>query len=153
MMPISPTASWTRYVASSPRSASSRSSLRPAPTSIAARPRPPQQIARELGVGYLLVGKVRWAGAPGSGRKVQVVAELVDGKTGATTWQQVFDADVTDVFSMQTAMATRVAGALGAALGSNEQQQLATRPDSQRRGLRRLPQGPGDHEQQCGSPA
>ncbi|HEY8061723.1 MAG TPA: protein kinase [Gemmatimonadales bacterium] len=88
----------------------------------------PQQIARELGVGYLLVGKVRWEGAAGAGRKVQVVAELVDGGTGATTWQQVFDADVTDVFSMQTAMATRVAGALGAALGSNDQQQLATRP-------------------------
>ena len=88
----------------------------------------PQQIASELGVNYLLVGKVRWAGEAGTARKVQVMAELVDGKTGATTWQQAFNADVTDVFSMQTAIATRVAGALGAALGNTEQLQLAARP-------------------------
>jgi TolB-like protein len=48
----------------------------------------PQEIARELGADYILIGKVRWAGAAGGSRKVQVVPELVDGRTGATTWQQ-----------------------------------------------------------------
>jgi serine/threonine-protein kinase len=88
----------------------------------------PQEIAKELGADYLLVGKVRWAGPVGGTRRVQVVPELVDGRTGATTWQQSFDTDVTDIFEVQAQIATRVASALGAQLGSQEQQQLAERP-------------------------
>jgi len=88
----------------------------------------PQEIAKELGADYLLVGKVRWAGAAGGTRRVQVVPELVDGRTGATTWQQSFDTDVTDVFEVQSQIATRVASALGAQLGSQEERQLAERP-------------------------
>ena len=88
----------------------------------------PQEIARELGADYLLVGKVRWAGPVGGTRRVQVVPELVDGRTGATTWQQSFDTDVTDVFEVQSQIATRVASALGAQLGSQEARQLAERP-------------------------
>ena len=88
----------------------------------------PQEIARELGADYLLVGKVRWAVGAAGARKVQVVPELVDGKTGATTWQQSFDTDVTDVFEVQSQIASRVAGALGAQLGSQEQRELAERP-------------------------
>lgn len=88
----------------------------------------PQEIARELGANYLLVGKVRWAGAAGGPRRVQVVPELVDGRTGATTWQQSFDTDVTDVFTVQSQIATRVASALGAQLGSQEARQIAERP-------------------------
>jgi serine/threonine-protein kinase len=88
----------------------------------------PVEIARELRVDYLLIGKVRWAGAAGGARRVQVVPELVDGRTGATSWQQSFEADLTDVFQMQTTIAARVAGALGAALGSADQLELAARP-------------------------
>ncbi len=88
----------------------------------------PQEIARELGADYLLVGKVRWAGAVGTARRVQVVPELVDGRTGATTWSQSYDTDVTDVFTVQSQIATRVASALGAQLGSQDERQLAERP-------------------------
>ncbi|HQR18241.1 MAG TPA: protein kinase [Gemmatimonadales bacterium] len=88
----------------------------------------PQEIAKELGADYLLVGKVRWAGSAGGTRRVQVVPELVDGRTGATTWQQSFDTDVTDLFEVQSQIATRVASALGAQLGSQEQRQLAESP-------------------------
>ena len=88
----------------------------------------PQEIAKELGADYLLVGKVRWAGPAGGTRRVQVVPELVDGRTGATTWQQSFDTDVTDLFEVQSQIATRVASALGAQLGSQEQRQLAESP-------------------------
>jgi TolB-like protein/tRNA A-37 threonylcarbamoyl transferase component Bud32/Flp pilus assembly protein TadD len=88
----------------------------------------PQEIAKDLGANYLLVGKVRWATGAGGKRRVQVVPELVDGKTGATTWQQSFDTDVTDIFAVQSQIASRVAGALGARLGSREEQQLAERP-------------------------
>ncbi len=88
----------------------------------------PVEIAAELGVDYLLIGTVRWAGAPGATRRVQVVSELVEGKTGATTWQQSFDANMSDVFQMQTSIASQVAGALGAVLGREDQAELAARP-------------------------
>jgi eukaryotic-like serine/threonine-protein kinase len=88
----------------------------------------PQAIASELGVDYLLVGRVSWATDANGVRRVQVVPELIDGRTGATTWQQPFDTDLTDVFQIQAQIATRVASALGAQLGSREQQELAERP-------------------------
>ena len=88
----------------------------------------PQEIARELGADYLLVGKVRWAGPAGGTRRVQVAPELVDGHTGATTWSQSFDTEVTNIFEVQSQIATRVASALGARLGTQDVQQLAGRP-------------------------
>jgi serine/threonine-protein kinase len=89
----------------------------------------PREIAGELGAQYLLVGRVRWApGATAASRRVQVVAELENGETGATTWQQTFDADLTDVFAIQSQMAQRVAGALGTELGAKETEDLAKRP-------------------------
>ncbi len=86
------------------------------------------EIARELRVDQVLMGRVRWAGAAGGPRQVQVIAELVDGQTGATTWQETFDADVTDIFAMQGRIATRVAAALGAALGQADEAEMSARP-------------------------
>jgi TolB-like protein/tetratricopeptide (TPR) repeat protein len=88
----------------------------------------PQDIGRELGVDYLLAATVSWAPGAHGGRRVQVVPELISVRTGAVTWQQTFDANLTDVFAVQGTIATRVAGALGVALGSAEEQQLARRP-------------------------
>jgi serine/threonine-protein kinase len=88
----------------------------------------PQEIGRELGVEYLLTATVSWAKNPQGGGRVQVVPELIDVRTGAVTWQQAFDADLTDVFQVQGDIAVRVAGALNVALGAGEQQELAERP-------------------------
>jgi TolB-like protein/tetratricopeptide (TPR) repeat protein len=87
----------------------------------------PQVIAGELGADYLLMGTVRWAGTEAK-RRVQVVPELIDARTGDVTWQQSFDTDITDVFEVQSQIATRVSSALGVALGSGEQEQLTRRP-------------------------
>ncbi len=86
------------------------------------------EIAGELKVDQVLMGRVRWATAANGGRRVQVVAELVDGRSGSTTWQDTFDADVTDVFAIQSQLATKVAGALGAVLKQDAQDDLASRP-------------------------
>jgi TolB-like protein/Flp pilus assembly protein TadD len=88
----------------------------------------PQDVASELGADYLLVGTVRWAGAEGGKRRVQVVPELIDAQSGDVKWQQTFDTDITDVFEVQSQIATRVAGALGVALAGAEQQQVTKRP-------------------------
>ncbi|MGE5231859.1 MAG: protein kinase domain-containing protein [Deltaproteobacteria bacterium] len=80
------------------------------------------EIARDLGVDYLLVGKVRWERA-GAGNRVRVSPELIKVTPGAaptTKWAQPFDAALTDVFQVQEDIAGRVSQALGVALGSSE---------------------------------
>src|SRR5262249_32059902 len=59
----------------------------------------PNEIARELGVRYLLTATVRWT-EEGGVRRVHVMPELVETReTGAPTdrWQQAFDASMGDV--------------------------------------------------------
>ena len=93
--------------------------------------KPPQQIAQELGVQYLLIGKIRWEKGAGGQSRVRVSPELVQVAGGApptTKWQQPFDASLTDVFQVQADIAGRVARALDVALGAQVQQQLAEKP-------------------------
>jgi len=93
--------------------------------------KPPQQTARELGVQYLLVGKVRWEKGPGGQSRVRVSPELVQvAAAGAPTtkWQQPFEAPLTDVFQVQADIAGQVAQALDIALGTGERKALAERP-------------------------
>jgi serine/threonine-protein kinase len=87
----------------------------------------PQEIGRDLGVDYLLVGKVRWAKGSG-GNRVQVSPELIDANSADSRWQQPFDAALTDVFQVQADIAGRVAQALDVAIGSSQQRTLEDRP-------------------------
>jgi TolB-like protein len=89
----------------------------------------PQQIGAELGgVRYLLVGKVRWAKTANGGSRVQVSPALVDVTTGTDTWEQPFDAPLTDVFQVQGDIAGRVVQALGVALNAGARQTITDRP-------------------------
>ena len=90
----------------------------------------PKQIAEELNVSYLLTATVRWEKA-GNTSRVHVSPELVDvTRSDAPTskWQQPFDAAITDVFQVQSEIATKVAQALGAALGAGEEKRLSEKP-------------------------
>ena len=90
----------------------------------------PQEIAKELDAHYLLTATVRWQKGSG-GNRVQVSPELVEiGESGAPTsrWQQPFDAALTDVFQVQSEIATKVAESLGGALGAGEEKRLAEKP-------------------------
>jgi serine/threonine-protein kinase len=88
----------------------------------------PQEIGRELGVEYLLTGKVRWEQNPGGKGRVRVSPELIQVATASTRWQQPFDAARTDVFQVQADVASRVASAMDLALGATEQHALAGKP-------------------------
>ncbi|HUQ14800.1 MAG TPA: protein kinase [Gemmatimonadales bacterium] len=91
----------------------------------------PQQIAEELGVQYLLIGKIRWEKREGGQSRVRVSPELVQvspGSAATTRWQQPFDAALTDVFQVQADIAGRVAQELNVALGDSTQHHLAERP-------------------------
>jgi eukaryotic-like serine/threonine-protein kinase len=97
--------------------------------------KPLEQIGRELGVRYLLTGRVEWERVPngtanGTSR-VRVAPELVqvlDVRTPTTTWSQPFNADLSDVFQVQGQIAEQVAAALNVALARGERTVLETRP-------------------------
>ena len=93
--------------------------------------KPPQQIARELGADYLLTATVQWEKTPGGPSRVRVSPELVRVAPGAaptTTWQQGFDASLTDVFKVQADIAGKVASALDVALADSARRTLAAGP-------------------------
>jgi serine/threonine-protein kinase len=88
----------------------------------------PQQIGQELGVQYLVVGKVRWEKGAAGASRVQVSPELIQVASGTARWQQPFNAAITDVFQVQADIAGSVAEALNVALGAGGRQALAQAP-------------------------
>ncbi|MFN2386886.1 MAG: protein kinase, partial [Thermoanaerobaculia bacterium] len=90
----------------------------------------PRQIAEELNVSYLLTATVRWEKSGGTSR-VHVSPELVDvtrPDVPTSKWQQPFVAALTDIFQVQSDIATRVAHALGVVLEAGEENRLSERP-------------------------
>jgi adenylate cyclase len=95
--------------------------------------KPLQEVARELGVRYLLTGTVRSEpAASGRPARVRVTPELVEIATGNTApvsrWTKTLDATMADVFSMQADIAGRVVGAMNVALAGGTRQALAEVP-------------------------
>jgi len=91
----------------------------------------PEEIGRELGVRYLLLGRVRWTQSARGVSRVRVDPELMqvaDVAAPTTRWEQSFDAPLTDVFEMQTNIAGKVAHELQLTLTPAAQQALARRP-------------------------
>ena len=88
----------------------------------------PEEIGRELGVQYLLTGTVRWDKSAQGPSRVEVNPELVQVATSSTQWQQPFDATLSDVFQVQTDIASRVVQALDVALGQGERRAIAAPP-------------------------
>jgi TolB-like protein/tetratricopeptide (TPR) repeat protein len=91
-----------------------------------------EQIASELGVGFLLVAKVRWQKA-GATSRIRVTPELVEvggGGAPTTRWQEAFEADLSDVFRVQAEIATKVAQSLEVALTGRERGRLTASPTS-----------------------
>ena len=55
-----------------------------------------RQVAKELGVRYVLEGSVRKAG-----NKVRINAQLIDATTGHHLWAKRYDGEVIDIFALQ----------------------------------------------------
>ncbi|MBS1213858.1 MAG: serine/threonine protein kinase [Proteobacteria bacterium] len=93
--------------------------------------KPPQVIAKELGVAYVLSGTVRWQKGEAGTSRIRVVPELVAierDRPPVTRWQDSYDAVVEDVFRVQGEIATHVADALKVKLGAEDQPRLVTSP-------------------------
>ena len=81
-----------------------------------------KQIARELGVRYLLEGSLRK-----SGQQVRISAQLVDAEVGNHIWAERYDLELTELFAIQDEIAERVAGAIEPELLKTEGAQAAAR--------------------------
>jgi adenylate cyclase len=79
-----------------------------------------QQVAKELGVRYVLEGSIRKA----SGR-VRINAQLIDAATGGHLWADRYDGDLKDVFALQDEVTQKIVSALAIELSTGEQQRLS----------------------------
>jgi adenylate cyclase len=74
-----------------------------------------KQVARELGVRYVLEGSVRKAG-----NRVRITGQLIDTAAGAQIWADRFDGALDDIFELQDQVASNVAGAIDPKLRQSE---------------------------------
>jgi adenylate cyclase len=81
------------------------------------------EIGRELGVGTLLEGSVRK-----SGNRVRITIQLLDAREDKHLWAQNYEAELRDIFALQSDVATNVANALKVKLLDREAAQLRKRP-------------------------
>jgi adenylate cyclase len=82
-----------------------------------------KQVARELGVQYLLEGSVRKAG-----NRVRITGQLIDTTTGAHIWADRFDGALDDIFELQDLVASNVAGAIEPKLRQSEIERATRKP-------------------------
>ena len=86
-------------------------------------PRNLRAIGRELGVRHILEGSVRRAGG-----HVRIGVQLSDSLTGAQLWAEQYDRDLSDIFSIQNAIAAQIVAQLEAQLSPSEQEIISKRP-------------------------
>jgi serine/threonine-protein kinase len=91
--------------------------------------KPLRQIASELGVRYVLTGKVRWIhGARGAADSLVIHPTLNDAESNIQAWGEPFDAPRKEVFRIQGDIARKVAERLQGTLTAESRQQLAQGP-------------------------
>jgi adenylate cyclase len=82
-----------------------------------------RQVARELGVRYVLEGSVRKAG-----NRVRITGQLIDTATGAHIWADRFDSALDDIFELQDQVASTVVGAIEPKLQKSEIERVTRKP-------------------------
>jgi TolB-like protein/DNA-binding winged helix-turn-helix (wHTH) protein/Tfp pilus assembly protein PilF len=87
-----------------------------------AKPGSPGEIARRLAVRYQVEGNVRQ-----NGNRVQAKTQLVDAN-GQVLWSANFDEALSDVFALQDAIATQIAGTLASRVAQMELNRTFAKP-------------------------
>jgi adenylate cyclase len=82
-----------------------------------------KQVARELGVRYVLEGSVRKAG-----NRVRITGQLIDAATGNHIWADRFDGALDDIFELQDRVASSVVGAIEPRLRLSEIERASRKP-------------------------
>jgi len=81
------------------------------------------QVARELGVRYVIEGSVRKAAD-----RVRITAQLIDATTGRHVWAERYDRQLEDIFKLQDEMAQTIVGAVEPELSAAERERAARKP-------------------------
>jgi adenylate cyclase len=81
-----------------------------------------QQVAKELGVKYVLQGSVRRAGD-----QLRINAKLVNAETGKHLWAERYDRQLQGIFAIQDEIAASIVQALKIQLGTEEKEALKAR--------------------------
>ena len=82
-----------------------------------------EQVARDLGVRFLLEGSVRKAG-----NRLRITAQLIDGTTGGHLWAERYDRDLTDIFEIQDEITRSIVNQLQVRLLHTEGEAIAQPP-------------------------
>lgn len=82
-----------------------------------------RQIAKELGVKFILEGSVRKAGS-----RVRVTAQLIDASNGHHVWAERYDREMEDIFDLQDEMVQIIASALEPELNAFERARAVSKP-------------------------
>ena len=84
----------------------------------------PQEVARQLGVRYVLEGSVRKAGG-----RVRIAVQLIDASRGGEPiWTHRFEDTLEDVFALQDKVALAVAGKIEPTVQQAEIRRVSARP-------------------------
>jgi adenylate cyclase len=86
------------------------------------RSRPLHEIARELGVRFVLDGTVRRVGT-----RVRITAQLIEARSGRHLWAERYDRQLADVFAVQDDITRRIVEELDVVLTSGEQARFLRR--------------------------
>jgi adenylate cyclase len=81
------------------------------------------QIARELDVSHILEGSVRK-----SGNRVRITAQLIDARTDAHLWSEIYDRTLDDIFAVQEDVARSVVSSLRATLSPRADARISNYP-------------------------
>ncbi len=82
-----------------------------------------KQVAKELGVRYVLEGSVRKAG-----NRVRVTAQLIDASSGRHVWAERYDRQFEDIFDLQDEMTQTIVGAVEPELSAAERDRAIAKP-------------------------
>jgi adenylate cyclase len=82
-----------------------------------------KQVAKELGVRYVLEGSVRKGGD-----RIRVTAQLVDAETGNHIWAERYDRNIADIFAVQDEITEQIVSAIEPELGAAERERARRKP-------------------------
>ena len=92
---------------------------------------PPQKIARDLNVRYVLEGSVRFnnkASATAVNNNIRVTTQLIDPQSQTLLWADKYTGTLDDVFAIQENISRQIVSALKIQLSPAESKQLLARP-------------------------
>jgi serine/threonine-protein kinase len=87
-----------------------------------------RQIAKELGVDYILEGTVQRERPSDPNSQVRIIPQLIRASDDTHVWAETYDNDMSQVFQVQSDLAEQVAQALDITLLEPERQALESRP-------------------------